>query len=214
MHELYLIRHGETEWNRTEVFRGRTDIPLNDRGLLQAQAASAYYASAGIDAIYSSPLQRARQTAREIAAPHGLDVIIDERFTDIHCGLWQGRTLTDVQEHYPDLYKTWEHAPQRMKMPGGESLQAVRRRSVAALKSVVDGSKPGKIMIISHRVIIKVLILALLGLGNSHFWQIRQDTACSNTIAFSDDVARGVLLQLNNTTYLEGLKESVPARDF
>lgn len=214
MREIYLIRHGETDWNKTEVFRGRADVPLNERGMLQAKAASEYYAALKIDAIYSSPLKRALGTATEIAAPHGIDIIADQHLTDIHCGLWQGRTLREVQETYPDLYETWERTPHKVKMPHGESLYAVRRRSTKFLNSLVQEMKPGKTFIIAHRVVIKVLILAILGLGNSHFWQIKQDTACSNVIGFPDTTGKGIVLQLNNTSYLQALEEIDPARDF
>ena len=96
MTEILLIRHGETEWNAAELFRGRADIPLNENGLRQAGLLSEYLKDKQIDAIYSSPLGRARKTAEIISGRHGLEVMSSGGLIDIDFGEWQGLAHREV----------------------------------------------------------------------------------------------------------------------
>ena len=215
MKEIYLIRHGETEWNRVEVFRGRTDIPLNERGIAQARAASESLKDIKIERIFSSPLLRAKQTANEFSGTHNLKVEIIEGFTDLDCGLWHGKTLTGVKADYPDLYRMWEETPHLLTIPGGESLGNRSRRAVKALKNVINGMNDGIAVIISHRVVTKLLIMNVLGINKGHFWQIRQDNACINRFFFSgNDLKSGIVMRLNDTGHLKNIKGEPLNRDF
>jgi len=118
---LYLIRHGQTAWNVEEVFRGRADVPLDERGRAQARATASVLASQPLAAVYSSPLQRAVLTARPIAEARGLAVEVDERLTDLDFGEWQGKTLTEARRTWPELFARWERDPRPWNSPAARA---------------------------------------------------------------------------------------------
>jgi len=211
MLEIILARHGETEWNATETFRGRADVALNETGLQQARLLGEYLAHERIDAVYSSPLQRAVKTAGAIAGLHNLDVTIVDNLNDIDCGEWQGLTLREVKDKYPELYQDWRDTPEQVRLPGGESLEEVRRRALPFVQDAVMRCGEGKVVMVSHRVVNKVLICALLGLDNSSFWSFKLDTGGITRFNFDGD--RAVLTSHNDTSYLNTLQR-LPLNDF
>lgn len=202
-----LIRHGETAWNVKEVFRGRIDVELNERGVKQAELLGEYLSKENMLAVYSSPLKRALKTAEMIAKHHGIEVEITEGLMDLNFGRWQSLPHETVRERYRELYRKWLEAPHEVVMPDGESLSDVRRRGLRLVDEITDkyGDEEGVIALVSHRVVNKVLICALLGLGNSHFWSIRIDT-CGITI-FDYERGRFVLIRHNDTSFLKPLGE-------
>ncbi|MBN1692427.1 MAG: histidine phosphatase family protein [Dehalococcoidales bacterium] len=211
MPEIILIRHGETQYNAKETFRGRADVPLNENGLEQAQLLSEYLTDDKIDVVYSSPLKRAVKTAEIIAAPHRLKVNVVENLNDIDCGQWQGLTLEEVQEKYEEIYQDWLDTPEQVRLPGGESLEDVRSRVLPFVQDAVMRYGEGKIVFVSHRVVNKVLICALLRLDNSSFWSFKMDTAAITRFTF--DGNRVVLTSHNDTSYLKPLNQP-PRNDF
>ena len=199
MTEIMLIRHGETEWNVEEVFRGRIDIELNQTGIKQAELLAGYLSGHTIDAIYSSPLKRAMKTAEIISGYHGLDVKIAPGLIDFDCGEWQGLSLQEVKDSYKDTYAEWASRPEKVKIPGGESLDDVTQRAMKIVDDVIV--KYGRTVVLAaHRVVNKVLICALLGMDNSHFWNIRQDNCGITTFAYEN--GRFILTGHNNTSFL------------
>ncbi|MHC9544082.1 MAG: histidine phosphatase family protein [Vulcanimicrobiota bacterium] len=218
MKEIYLIRHGETELNRKELFRGRMDVPLNDCGRLQAESAALALSSVRLTAVYSSPLKRAAETAAPLAAQNGISVTVLEGLNDVDCGDWEGRSVQEVRERFTDLYRIWEETPHRLTLPGGESLATLRRRAYQAFRKIVSSINDDAAAIVSHRIVLKVLILAVLGLSNSRFWQIRQDNGAISLIQFSPSVPKGVITYMNDTSHLRtsAWKEQLPVlrKDF
>jgi broad specificity phosphatase PhoE len=210
MTTLILARHGETKWNVAEVFRGRADIELNETGTRQAELLAEYLSDFRIEAIYSSPLKRALKTAEIIARSHKTAVEIAPGLIDFDYGEWQGLAHEQVKARYRELYAEWLQHPERVKMPGGESLPDVRERAAAIVNSLISRHK-GTVLLVSHRVVNKVLICALLGLDNSHFWNIKLDTAAITTFVYEGD--RFSLTEHNNTCYLKPLGKA-QLRDF
>ncbi|MBA7664053.1 Phosphoserine phosphatase 1 [subsurface metagenome] len=210
MTEILLVRHGETEWNVKKVFRGRIDVELNETGLKQAELLAKYLSGVNIAAIHSSPVKRALTTAETIAGYHKLKVVITPGLIDLNFGEWQGLSHQEVRDTYTELYAEWIKHPDRVKIPAGESLDEVRKRTM----DVVDGliaKYEGSVVLVSHRVVNKVLICALLGLDNSHFWNIQQDN-CGITI-FTYENGRFILTKHNDTSYLKPVSE-LPLSDF
>lgn len=207
MTEIILVRHGETEWNVAEIFRGRADIELNKTGVKQAELLAAYLSKIKVAAIYSSPLKRALTTAEIIAGYHHTRVNIAHGLIDFNYGKWQGLSHQKVKNTDRELYQAWISHPDRVKMPAGESLDDVRQRAEDVVTGITSGDT-GTVILVSHRVVNKVLICALLGLDNSHFWNIRQDT-CGITI-FSYEDGRFTLTRHNDTSYLEPLHKAPP----
>ncbi len=181
---VYLVRHGQTAWNKEEIFRGRSDVPLNETGLREASLAAEYFRGMEVQAIYSSPLSRAWQTAQKIAGVVGQKVIPLQGINDMSFGTWEGQPLRDVQKSDGERYRQWVEAPHLLKIPGGESLDEVRDRAMVALEEAIRTHAGKTVVFVSHRVINKVLICGILGLDNSHFWQIGQDTTAINLIQY------------------------------
>lgn len=210
MTELILARHGETEWNVAEVFRGQIDVALNETGVKQAELLAGYLSRSTIEAVYSSPLQRALKTAEAIAGTHQLRVNVEPDLIDFNFGKWQGLSHQEVREQYGELYAGWIAHPEQVRMPDGETLDDVRIRATRVIDKVI-GKYTGTAVIVGHRVVNKVLICALLGLDNSHFWKIRQDT-CGISI-FTRQKEQFILTRHNDTSFLKSLA-SAPLSDF
>ncbi len=198
MTRLLLVRHGETVWNADAVYRGRSEIPLGETGKRQAHLTGRSLAGEGVTALMSSPLVRARETAEAIAEATGVAVEIDNDLTDLDCGEWEGLTDAQVKERYPDVRRTWLATPQLVRLPGGEALDEVTGRVLPVLERVL--SAPGTVVLVSHRVAHKVAICALLGLDNSHFWDVRLDVA--GITEFECSSTRRVLVRHNDTSHL------------
>jgi broad specificity phosphatase PhoE len=210
MIEIILVRHGETEWNRQEIFRGRADIELSEAGAKQAELLAQYLSQVKIAAIYSSPLRRALKTAEAIASYHSLKVKTTSGLIDLDYGKWQGLPHQEVTASYQELYAAWLKNPHRVKIPGGESLGHVRRRAIGVVDRVI-GQHVGTVVLVSHRVVNKVLICALLGLDNSHFWNIRQDVGAITTFTYEND--RFTLTRHNDTSFLKAIP-TAPLSEF
>ena len=200
-----LVRHGQTEWNRVERFRGRADVPLNETGLAQAAATGRRVAGQWRpDAIYASPLSRAVVTAEAIAAPVDLPVLRLPGLVDIDYGDWQGLTPDEARAAWPDLVHAWYTAPETVQIPHGESLDALRERAMAAVHALADRHAGQTIALVSHTVVNRVILLAILGLGNERFWRVRQDNCALNV--FEAERGDFTLVSLNDTCHLgEGL---------
>ena len=205
MIKILLVRHGQTAWNvgagNGERFRGRTDLPLNDTGVVQAQALANRLAHEPITAVYSSPLQRARRTAEIIAQPHDLPVHTLEGLTSMDYGDWQGRPVAEVAEVDPELYRLWREEPHHVRFPGGETLDDLRDRAMAALRDAIARHSDGEtILVVTHQVVTRTLICAMLGLSTAHYWRIGQDTCCLNVFEYENGLFTTV--QLNDTCHL------------
>ncbi len=205
MAEILLIRHGETEWNRREVFRGRADVPLSARGREQARLLGEALRGSGVQAVYTSPLSRARQTADPLADALGIEVRTDERLLDMSFGRWESRPRGEVAKEDPALYRAWLTEPQEFRAPDGESLADVIARARPAMGEIAARHKGGRAAIVTHRVICKVLLCSVLGAGDAAFWRLRLDTASISILDASDDL--WVVTRLNDTHHLQAIGE-------
>ena len=205
MAEILLIRHGETEWNRREVFRGRADVPLSARGREQARLLGEALKGSEVQAVYSSPLSRARQTARPLAEALGIEVQTDERLVDMSFGRWESRPRAEIENEDPALYRAWLTEPQEFRAPDGESLADVIARVWPAMGEIAARHRGGRAAIVTHRVVCKVLLCSALGAGEAAFWRVRVDTASISIFDASDDL--WVVTRLNDTHHLEALGE-------
>jgi phosphoserine phosphatase len=204
MTRIYLVRHGTTDWNKEEIFRGRAECRLNETGRAEARALAAYFAEVPVEGVYSSPLSRALETARPTAESKGLRVFPDPAFTDLDFGAWQGLPLKEAQEKYPDLYRLWRERPGEVSFPGGESLGQVRSRAWEGLVRLTEGSAQRTILVVTHRVVTKVLICAALALDDSRFWQVKQDSTAINCLEYSRGIFQIALI--NDTCHLKRIR--------
>ena len=206
MAKLILARHGETMWNIDRIYRGRMDINLDEMGIKQAELLGKYLGNWGLEAIYSSPLRRAIDTANIIARYQKIGVHIAEGLIDFDYGEWQSLPEQEAERLYPTLHKEWHYDPHKVKMPGGESLEDVRRRAIEVVKDIISKYQ-GSVVLVAHRVVNKVLICSLLGLDNSYFWNIKQDVG--GITIFDYEGGRFVLTKHNDTSHLKDLPQSM-----
>ncbi len=206
MSQIVLARHGQTEWNVAEVFRGRAKIGLNETGRKEAELLAEYLSSLRVEAVYSSPLKRALQTAEVVARRNNLQVKIAPGLIDFDYGEWEGLSNREVQDKYEDLCEVWTNRPEQARMPGGETLADVTKRAVAMIDEVVAKHKEA-VVLVTHRVVNKVLVCALLGLDNSHFWNIKNDAGAISIFVYQD--GRFVFTKHNDSCYLIGSRGSL-----
>lgn len=200
---LVVVRHGRTEWNLVERFRGRADIGLDDAGIRQAEAAGRALARYQPRAIYTSPLERAARTARVIGQTLGLEAVALPQLIDMDFGDWTGLTLEEAARRDGQLYKLWAKAPHRVRFPGGEGLAEVRERVESGVALVRERHPQETVVLVSHKVVCKVLTLALLGWEDFRFWQVEYDLAAISAFDFRS--GRPSALLINDTCHLKGL---------
>jgi broad specificity phosphatase PhoE len=199
---IILVRHGQTEWNRVERFRGRYDIPLNTTGLKQAQLTARYISKRWSPvAIYCSPLKRAMQTAEVIAEEFHLSALLTDGLIDIDYGLWQGLTPEEVERQWPELLSSWYETPDAVEIPEGETLKQVDDRAMGAIGDLVERHCNQQIVLVSHTVVNRLILLKILGLGNDRFWHLRQEPCAINEIEYSE---KGyIVVSMNGTGHLQ-----------
>jgi broad specificity phosphatase PhoE len=198
---VILVRHGQTEWNRVERFRGRADVPLNDTGLAQAEAAGRRVASTWQPAaIYSSPLSRAVRTAEAIARHFDLPVQTLSGLADIDYGQWQGLMPEEARQRWPDAVDAWYNTPHKAVIPGGETLDDLRLRAMQTVQALVEHHSTQTIVLVGHTVINRIILLGVMGLGNERFWRLRQEPCAINV--FEAEAGDFTLVSLNDTCHL------------
>lgn len=155
MTELLLVRHGETDWNVEQRFQGRADPPLNDAGRDQARALAAQLADTELDAIYTSDLARARETAEIVAAATGAPVLALADLREIDVGEWQGLTWPEIEERFPDGVRRWHE--QGHGWSGGETYEDLQRRVVRALRSIAGDHPGSRLLVVGHGGTVRVV---------------------------------------------------------
>ena len=201
MTQIILVRHGETEWNRIERFRGRVDVPLNATGMAQAEATAQRIALEWRPiAVYTSPLSRAVRTGEAIAKPYNLSVVPIPELIDIDFGDWQGLTPAEAQDRWPREYQNWLTHPGSIRIPGGETLEELCQRGSQAIWNLARRHPEEFIVIVGHTDINRAILLGLLGLDVDRFWQIGQDNCAVSRIDIHQNQV--VLVSWNETAHL------------
>ena len=182
-----LVRHGETDLNREGRFRGRIDVPLNATGIVQAEdCARRISAEWRVHAVYASPLARAVATADPIARAAGVGVVRDPAFIDLAYGEWQGLTLEDVRQRWPELAYAWETTPERTSPPGGEALLDAQTRAMDGLRRLASSHGQATVVVVSHDVIIRLLLVGVLHAPLTSLSRIDQGTGAVNVVRASE----------------------------
>jgi len=170
--KIYLVRHGETDLNKDRRFRGHSDVPLNEDGVLQAAGAARILKLAGISNVYTSPIRRAVETATAIAVVTGARMETDDDFVDIDYGEWQGLTVEEVEQRFGrSMLESWRRDPGAFTFPGGDSMRSVQSRLVPAIEHAVAGGD-GNIAVVSHLAVLKLCFLVIMKLPIDYFWRI------------------------------------------
>ena len=157
MTTLILVRHGETDWNREKRLQGSTGASINEAGREQAKGLARLLWEVPLQAVYSSALPRALETASYVAGPHSLSVVQDARLNEIHHGEWEGMAEADLPD--VDRYRRWREDPSAVDLPGSEPLQAVHDRAVSAMREILarHAESEGLIAVVSHQIVLALL---------------------------------------------------------
>jgi broad specificity phosphatase PhoE len=202
---VYLIRHGETQWNREGRCQGVTDIPLTEKGYQQAHAIAKALVDKPLSAILSSPLQRGRETAAVIAASQQLSVEIREELREWNQGVLEGLTGPDLLSQHHAYLQCWVQNPAGATPPQGEHLQAVQERAWPVIDRLRERSLHGPVAVVSHTMTIATILCAALGLDLGHIHRLKLDLASKSTLTFSPFgfFSAWVLTALNDRHYLQ-----------
>ena len=192
--KFFVVRHGETDWNKLGRFQGHTDISLNDRGLSQARETAVASEDWGYTAIYSSPLVRTVQVAEEIAKVTPMLVSQEPGLKELSLGDLEGVTGEEMRNDWPDLFAAWRTEPEKMSMPNGESLGELRDRTWQVILDIEQKhSSDDSIVVISHNFAIRSIVNELLGMPLAYFHRMSLNLASVCTFD-SDERGRRCLL--------------------
>ena len=185
---ILLVRHGETEWNRTHRFQGRSDVPLNQTGIVQATAMAEMLKDDSLTSIYTSPLCRAFETASIIKTYHPQTLLVEEEgFIEMDLGDFDGAEAKTWAKEHPNFMKNWLEDPGSVKMPGGESLEEVQKRAVETLDRIMDlHPSNSTLLIVSHNFVILSLLCHARGLGLDKFRELRQSNGALSIVHMTD----------------------------
>lgn len=182
---VLLVRHGATLLTEEDRFAGQRDVALSPEGEEQARLLGERLRPAAIAAFVASPLSRAVETARRIAAPHGAGVTIDPALREIAHGRWEGRRRAEVEALFPEEYARWERDPFTFAPEGGETGLMVTARALPALLARVEAHPGETILIVSHKATIRLLLCSLLGFDpRAYRDRLDQSPAALNVIDF------------------------------
>jgi len=199
---IIIVRHGECKGNREGLFRGRSNFPLNEVGLYQARELAREIKIMQPTRIFTSPLLRAIQTAQAIKQECHVEVEEREALNNIKLGPWEGKSKDYIAQKYPEQWQVWLKEPEKLIIPGMESLDSVQERAKRDLNDIIKRHRGETVIIVSHRAVLKPLIASCLGIGSSYFWRIHLDTA-SYSIVHYEKKQGFILVQLNQNKHLD-----------
>ncbi len=196
MTTLILIRHATNDWVKKGLLAGWTPgVHLNEQGRAQAQAAGQRLAEIELEAVYSSPLERAFETAEAVAQPHGLTVQVRQGIGEVHYGEWNGQPLRKLAKK--PLWVSVQVYPSGTRFPGGESIGEMQARVVAALDEIRAAHPQGIVAAVAHADVIKAALAYYIGVPLDLFQRLVISPASLNVVHFSHFGPR--LLRLNDT---------------
>lgn len=174
---LYIMRHGETDWNTRHKLQGRTDVPLNEAGVAKAERARYKYRDVHFDVCYCSPLNRARKTAEIVLSGRNVPIIPDDRLLEMSFGIYEGMEYSFDDPPYPvDVIFKW---PERYIIPveGGENFHSLFSRTGEFLKEVAEPQveKGRAVLIVGHAAMNSSIICRIKGIPIEKFWSARME---------------------------------------
>lgn len=156
--KLLFIRHGYSTANDLNIFGGRGDYDLTEKGEYQASLTGKYVLGKyKVDKVYSSNLSRAIKTAEKIAKPLNLKINVDKRLSEIYGGIWEGLNFSDIERDYPEQFATWRDDLSKAQPPEGENLKDVLDRATKAVKEIAESNDGKTVVIVTHRVVLRAL---------------------------------------------------------
>ncbi len=177
---LLLVRHGETDWNREGRYQGHALVSLNEEGRVQARRLAERLRGAGIEALYSSDLPRAYQTAQIIGEALGMETRVMKALREVDMGAWTGLTLEEVEAKFPQHLQEWHCDPLRTKRREGESYLDLYQRVVRAGREIGEAHPNQAVLMVTHGGNVKCLVLAALGMNLDRALEVVESFAVDN----------------------------------
>ena len=171
MTTIFLARHGESDWNVEMRFQGHSDRPLTERGREQAHALADLVGAEKIDAVYTSPLSRARETAEIVAARAGLEALALPELREVDTGSWSGLSRADVEARFPEGFARWRSGGSGWE--DGESYDEMAERVIGALQKIAEDHPAGRVLLISHGGPIRAIHAAAEGLAIKDYRRLK-----------------------------------------
>ena len=207
---LILARDGQTDWNLQRRVQGLSNLGLNETGRRQAEALAQSLKGVKVDAIYTSPLRRAQETARAISRFHQVEVVILDGLKELDVGEVDGMTYEEMSLHHSEFFTKWMADFTSVRLPGGGTVPELRDQCCAAVQDIVKKQQPGRgekcgdedkvVVAVTHFFPIMCIICNTLGLDLSYCRRLRLDVASMCTLDFNPE--RAVLVSFNDTCYL------------
>lgn len=204
--KIYLIRHGQTDWNVAGKIQGKTDIPLNETGRRQAACLAKGMEHRPVAQIFSSDLIRARETARAIGESQHVEVETLSGLEEIGFGKWEGMTLEQIQVVFPEEYEKWCENPVTVAPPGGESLSQIKERCRRVMEEILKRAK-GDFAIVSHGAMLAYVVEYLMR-NDPNDQEIIVGNASITTIQYEPEDGTAVLIQTNDQEHLSAMEEN------
>lgn len=201
MTRVIFVRHGETSWNHSKRYQGHSDIPLNEKGVQQAQMVAQRLKRETISAVYSSDLTRAVETAQIISKQHSLEPILVPEFREVNFGLWEGLTYEEIMAAWPEVLSDIYSKPGLARVPEGESFYDVQKRTGIGLAKCLANHQEETIVIVSHGGTMRVALCDGLGLEIEKMWSLRQDSTAINIIEYFGTTK--IVALVNDTYHLQ-----------
>jgi probable phosphomutase (TIGR03848 family) len=202
MTTVLLVRHGHTDTAGKRLTGWAPGVHLNETGRQEAERLVERLDGIRVDAIYSSPLERCRETASPLAKTRRISVRVRRRLIDTGYGEWTGRSIAQVRK--TKLWRTVERVPSAMRFPGGESLLEVQARAVDEVNRIARDHPKGIVVVVSHADPIRLVIAQVAGADVDHLHRLVVDTCSITAVTLDDAVPR--LLKVNDTGDLAGLR--------
>ena len=198
---FYLLRHGETKWNAANRICGRSDVPLSEAGRRQAKSLAERLKPIPFDALYSSPLMRALDTARFISERIGLEPVLDDRLVELDYGQWEGKTVEEIMKNDSKTFRAWRADPGEVAPPGGESGLEAQQRVVPFLDSLAAKHPKGQVAVVFHKSVCRLAICHVLGMSPSDYRRrLLMENAALSIIQSREDGWQ--LITYNDTSHL------------
>jgi alpha-ribazole phosphatase len=191
---VWLVRHGSCEGTDGRCY-GRHDVRLSHDGVNQAQSLAARLGREPLDCIYSSPLRRALDTARIVAEPRRTPVKTLDGLAEMNFGDFEGLSYDEIQTRFPDVYRLWMEEPAMVRFPNGEDFDAMKRRVLHAINTIIAGHSGKSVAVMTHGGVVRLLVAHALCIPDSHIFRVAQNYAAINRI---DYTAGGATVKLIN----------------
>jgi len=202
--KLILVRHSESTWNKLKKVQGIRNPKLSEKGKRQSQLLAKRFKGMRFDAVYSSQLNRAYETAEIVT---NSDICILEDLQEIKLGVWEGKTINQVNKEYKELYEKWYKEPVEVKIPGGETILEFKNRIIKAFDRIKAQHPYQEVLVVTHGGVISVYLAHLLEMNLNKVWSIMVKNSSITILSFYGDTP--YVLLFNDTCHLDFEQELV-----